>query len=66
MLQKYQPVRLWVGQMVAGGQEAYQWFHLGSDLPDQGQASETNDLCGLLYTVGPTFRDHLQFCIYIT
>ena len=37
----------------------------GSDLPDQGQASDTNELCSPLYTICSTFRDHLQFCIYI-
>ena len=40
------------------------WFPLGSDLPDQGQASDTNELCSILYTFGTTFRDHLQFYIY--
>ena len=38
----------------------------GNDLPDQGQASDTNELCSPLYTVGTTFRDCLQFWIYIT
>ena len=39
------------------------WFPLGSDLPDQGQASDTNELCSLLYTFGTMFRDCFQFCI---
>ena len=73
---KYQPVRLWVGQMMAGtgspttlgpspGSKQFHWFPLGSDLPDQGQACDTNELCSPLYTIGTTFRDHLQFCIYV-
>ena len=39
-------------------------FPLGTDLPDHGQASDTNELCSLLYTFGTMFSDHLQFCIY--
>ena len=35
-------------------------------LPDQGQASDTNELCSPLYTIGITYRDCFQFCIYIT
>ena len=74
---KYQPVRLWVGQIFGGrrtgspttlgsspGYQHSHWFPLGSDLPDQDQVSDTNELCSLLYTFG-TFRDHLQFCIYV-
>ena len=26
----------------------------------------TNKLCSTLYTIGSTYRDHLQFCIYVT
>ena len=37
------------------------WFPVGSGLPDQGQASDTNEFCSPLYTVGTTNRDHLQF-----
>ena len=40
------------------------WFPLGSDLPDQGQASDTNELYSPLYTFGTMFIDHLQFCLY--
>ena len=40
------------------------WFPLGSDLPVQGQACDTNELYSLLYTFGTVFRDHLQFGIY--
>ena len=76
---KYQPVRLWVGQIFGGrrtgslttlgptpGSQHSHWFPLGSDLPDQGQASDTNELCILLYTFGTMFRDCLEFCIYTT
>ena len=76
---KCQPVRLWVGHIVDGGRTGglttldpvqgpstptgSPWR---SDLPDQGQASDTKELCSPLYTVGTTYRDHLQFSIYIT
>ena len=36
------------------GSQHYHWFPLGSDLPDQGQASDTNELCSPLYTIGTT------------
>ena len=42
------------------------WLSFRSDLPDQGQASDTNELCSPLYTIVTTFWDHLQFCIYVT
>ena len=42
------------------------WFPLGSDLPDQGMASDRNELCRLLYTLGTTFSDSLHICIYPT
>ena len=48
------------------GSQHSHWFPLGSDLPDQGQTSDTNELCSPLCTVGTTFRDYLQFCIYVT
>ena len=70
-------MRLWVGQIFGGrrtrspttlgpspGSHHSHWFPLGSDLPDQGQASDTNELCSLLYTFGTMFRDHLQFFIH--
>ena len=34
---------------------------LGGDLPDQDQASDTNELCSPLYTFGTILRDCLQF-----
>ena len=39
-------------------------FPLGSDLPDQGQASDRNELCSLLYTFGTTLSDGLHIYIY--
>ena len=39
---------------------------LGSDLPDQGQASDRNELCTVLYTFGTTFSDSLHISIYAT
>ena len=73
---KYQPVRLWVCQIfgrrtgslttLGPSPESHHshWFPMGSDLPEQGQASDTNELCSLLYTFGTMFRDCWQFCIY--
>ena len=40
------------------------WFPLGSDLPGQGKASNKNELCMLLYTLGTIFSDSLYICIY--
>ena len=78
-VKKCQPVRLQVGHIVCDGRTGglttlapvqspstptgSTW---GSDLPDQGQASDTNELCTPLYTVGTTYRDHLQFSIHVT
>ena len=53
-----------VRYLVAGGPGAQILVPLGSYIPDQGQASDTNELCSLLYTTGTMFRDCLQFCIY--
>ena len=74
---RYQPVRLWVGQICGGrgtmslttlgpspGSQHSYWFSLGSDLPYPSQASDTNELCNLLYTFGTMLNDHLHFCIY--
>ena len=61
---KYQHVRLQIGQIVGGRRTGSlttlgpspwsQHFHLfpfRSDLPDQGQASDKNELCSPLYTL---------------
>ena len=40
------------------------WFPLGSDLPDQGQTSDRNELYMLLSTFGTAFSDSLHICIY--
>ena len=42
------------------------WFPMGSDLPGQGQASDRNEFCRLLYTFGTIFCDSLHICIYAT
>ena len=42
------------------------WFPWGSDLPGQGQASDRNELCRLLYTFGTIFCDSFHICIYTT
>ena len=39
---------------------------LGSDLPGQGQASDRNELCRLLYTFGTIFHDSFHIYIYAT
>ena len=46
------------------GSQHSHWFPLGSDLPGQGQASDRNELCRLLYTFGTIFSDSLHICIY--
>ena len=46
------------------GSQHSDWLPLGSDLPDQGQASDRNELSGLLYTFGTIFSDSLYICIY--
>ena len=42
------------------------WFPWGSDLPGQGQASDRNELCRLLYTFGTIFCDSFHIYIYTT
>ena len=37
---------------------------MGSDLPGQGEASDRNELCRLLYIFGTIFCDGLQISIY--
>ena len=46
------------------GSQHSHWFPLGSDPPGQGQASDRNELCRLLYTFGTIFSESLHFCIY--
>ena len=48
------------------GSQHSHWFLLESDLPGQGQASDRNELCRLLYTFGTIFHDSLHICIYGT
>ena len=48
------------------GSQHSHWFHWGSDLPGQGQASDRNELCRLLYTFGTIFHDSFHICIYAT
>ena len=43
---------------------ALHWVPLGSDLTHQGQPSDRNELCRLLYTFGTIFSDSLHICIY--
>ena len=50
----------------SAGSQYSRWFPLGSDLPGQGQVSDRNELCRLLYTFGTIFRDSLHICIYAT
>ena len=46
------------------GSQHSHWFPLGSDLPDQGQAIDTNELCSPLYTIGTIVRDCLHLITY--
>ena len=39
------------------GSQHSHWFPWGSDLPGQGQVSDRNELCRLLYTFGTIFHD---------
>ena len=60
----------WTGSLTtlgpSPGSQHSHWFSLGSDLPGQGQASDRNELCMLLYTFGTRFHDSLHICIYTT
>ena len=51
----------WTGSLTtlgpSPGCQHSQWFPWGSDLPGQGQASDRNELCRLLYTFGTIFHD---------
>ena len=46
------------------GSQHSHWFPWESDLPGQGQASDRNELCRLLYTFGTIFDDsfHIFIC----
>ena len=48
------------------GSQHSHWFPWGSDLPGQGQASDRNQLCRLLYTFQTLFCDSFHICIYAT
>ena len=48
------------------GSQHSHWFPWGSDLPGQGQASDRNELCRLLYTFGTVFHDSFRICIFAT
>ena len=48
------------------GSQHSHWFPLGSDLPDQGQASDRNEVCRLLYRFGTICCDSFHLCIYAT
>ena len=48
------------------GSQHSHWFPWGSDLPGQGQASDRNELCRLLYTFGIIFCGSFHIYIYAT
>ena len=50
----------------SSGSQHSHWFPWGSDLPGQGQATDRNELCRLLYTCGTIFHDGFYICIYAT
>ena len=58
----------WTGSLTtlvpSPGSQHSHWFPLGSGLPDQGQTSDRNELCRVLYTLGTIFSDSLHICIY--
>ena len=60
----------WTGSLTtlgpSPGSKHSHWFPLGSDLPGQGQASDRNELCRLLYTFRTIFHDSFHICIYAT
>ena len=60
----------WTGSLTtlgpSPGSQHSHWFPLGSDLPGQGQASDSNELCRLLYTFGTICHDSLHIYIYAT
>ena len=48
------------------GSQHSHWLPWRSDLPSQGQASDRNELCMLLYTCGTILHDSFHICIYAT
>ena len=60
----------WTGSLTtldpSPGSQHSHWFPWGSDLPGQGQASDKNEPCRLLYTFGTIFHDSFHICIYAT
>ena len=60
----------WTGSLTtlgpSPGSQHSHWFPWGSDLHGQGQASDRNELCRLLYTFGTVFCDSFHVCIYAT
>ena len=48
------------------GSQYSHWFPWGTYLLGQGQASNRNELCRLLYTFGTIFCDSFHICIYAT
>ena len=65
------PLREWPtsprpGKGPYSGSHHSHWFPLGSDLPGQGQASDRNEFCRLLYVFETIFCDSLHIRIYAT
>ena len=60
----------WTGSLTtlgpSAGSQYTHWFLWGSDLPGQGQASDRNELCRLLYTFGTLFCDRFHIFFYAT
>ena len=60
----------WTGSLTtlgpSPGSQHSPWFPWGSGLPGQGQASERNELCRLLYTLGIILWDSFHTCVYFT
>ena len=60
----------WTGSLTtlgpSPGSQHSHWFPWGSDLPGQGQGSDRNELCRLLYTFGTICCGSFHMCIYAT
>ena len=60
----------WTGRLTtlgpSPGSQHSHWFPWGSHLPGQGQASDRNQLCKLLYTLRTLFHDSFHICVYTT